>query len=115
MRFKPETKRNETNETAETKPQTLGVEFVDRSPGVVELELEGRGRMSYNLILTIPFDSTRKRMSVVVRAPDGNYVLYCKVCICVYDVVCVQVLFVVGVGGVSGGGCGSVDGCMMAI
>lgn len=56
------------------------MEFVDRSPGVVELELEGRGRVSYNLILTIPFDSTRKRMSVVVKTPEGSYVLYCKVC-----------------------------------
>lgn len=55
------------------------MEFVDRSPGKVELEVEGRGRMSYNLILTIPFNSTRKRMSVVVQAPDGSYVLYCKV------------------------------------
>ncbi|CAM9867734.1 unnamed protein product, partial [Ectocarpus sp. 13 AM-2016] len=56
----------------------LGVNFVDRSPGKVELDVTGKGRLSYSLILTIPFDSTRKRMSVVVRAPDGSYVLYCK-------------------------------------
>ncbi|CAN0153672.1 unnamed protein product, partial [Hapterophycus canaliculatus] len=56
----------------------LGVDFVDRSPGRVELDVQGRGRLSYSLVLTIPFDSTRKRMSVIVRAPDGSYVLYCK-------------------------------------
>ena len=72
---------------------------MDRSPGVVELELEGRGRVSYKLILTIPFDSTRKRMSVIVQAPDGSYVLYCKVCGMGYVrgvlFLCVQVLVVV--------------------
>lgn len=57
----------------------LGVEFVDRSPGKVELEVAGKGRLTYSLILTIPFDSTRKRMSVIVQAPDGSYILYCKV------------------------------------
>ncbi|CAM9933282.1 unnamed protein product, partial [Laminaria digitata] len=56
----------------------LGVEFVDRSPGKVMVEVAGKGRMMYSLILTIPFDSTRKRMSVVVMAPDGSYTLYCK-------------------------------------
>jgi magnesium-transporting ATPase (P-type) len=32
----------------------------------------------YSLLLTIPFDSARKRMSVVVRCPDGSVMLYCK-------------------------------------
>lgn len=57
----------------------LGVAFVDRSPGKVDVEVANRGRLTYNLILTIPFDSTRKRMSVVVQDPDGSYTLYCKV------------------------------------
>lgn len=59
--------------------QTLGVEFTDRAPGQVFLEVNGKGRLDYQLILTIPFNSTRKRMSVIVQAPDGSYVLYCKV------------------------------------
>lgn len=57
----------------------LGVEFVDRAPGKVMVEVAGKGRMTYSLILTIPFNSTRKRMSVLVMAPDGSYTLYCKV------------------------------------
>lgn len=60
-------------------PQTLGTVFTDRSPGKVTLEVAGRGKMVYNLIVTIPFNSTRKRMSVIVQAPDGSYALYCKV------------------------------------
>ncbi len=32
----------------------------------------------YELLTTIPFDSTRKRMSVICRFPDGRCVLYCK-------------------------------------
>ena len=59
--------------------QMLGVEFVNRSPGNVDLEIAGRGQQQYRLIVTIPFDSTRKRMSVIVQAPDGSYTLYCKV------------------------------------
>lgn len=62
------------------------MEFVDRSPGKVELEVAGKGRLTYNLILTIPFDSTRKRMSVIVQAPDGSYILYCKVMYIFFEV-----------------------------
>lgn len=57
----------------------LGVEFMDRSPGKITLDVAGRGTQVYSLIVTIPFNSTRKRMSVVVQAPDGSYTLYCKV------------------------------------
>lgn len=89
---------------------------MDRSPGKVELEVEGRGRLSYSLILTIPFNSTRKRMSIIVQAPDGSYVLYCKVrykeehaanlCVCVawkgINLACVRCCFF----GAAFGGCG---------
>ena len=30
------------------------------------------------LLATIPFDSARKRMSVLVQTPEGHYRLYCK-------------------------------------
>lgn len=59
--------------------QILGIEFADRSPGEVMVEVAGKGKLKYNLIVTIPFNSTRKRMSVIVQAPDGSYALYCKV------------------------------------
>ena len=34
--------------------------------------------LAYKLLATLPFDSTRKRMSVVVQAPDGKLLLLCK-------------------------------------
>lgn len=40
-----------------------------------------RGRSTldkYQLLQTIPFNSARKRMSVVVQTPQGNIVVYCK-------------------------------------
>ena len=36
------------------------------------------GEREYELLDTIEFDSTRKRMSVVVRTPEGKLVLFCK-------------------------------------
>lgn len=65
--------------------QMLGVEFVNRYPGSVELKMAGRGLQQYGLMVTIPFDSTRKRMSVIVQAPDGSYILYCKVGLLFYS------------------------------
>lgn len=41
--------------------------------GVVEAE--------YEVLNILEFNSTRKRMSVVLRAPDNRILLYCKVCV----------------------------------
>lgn len=39
----------------------------------------GRGEETYQLLATLEFNSTRKRMSVIVREPwSGNIKLYCK-------------------------------------
>ncbi len=82
----------------------LGIEFLDRDADSVFLlydactgsssslsgtvtEEKGRCNIAsptntsahkYELLATIPFDSTRKRMSVIFRLPDGRCVLYCK-------------------------------------
>jgi magnesium-transporting ATPase (P-type) len=57
---------------------TLGWTFIGRSPGKVLVERDDK-QYSYNLLATVPFDSTRKRMSVVVQRPDGSIVVYVKV------------------------------------
>ena len=36
------------------------------------------GQRKYKLLNIIEFDSTRKRMSVIVRDPDGKIMLFCK-------------------------------------
>ncbi|CAN0032532.1 unnamed protein product, partial [Discosporangium mesarthrocarpum] len=56
----------------------LGLEFIDRTPGKVVIDVEEVGERTFDLMLTIPFNSTRKRMSVVVKDQEGNITLYCK-------------------------------------
>jgi magnesium-transporting ATPase (P-type) len=34
--------------------------------------------VKYELLHTLEFNSTRKRMSVILRASDGKIILYCK-------------------------------------
>jgi phospholipid-translocating P-type ATPase (flippase) len=44
-----------------------------------EKHINVAGQVSaYKLLATLPFDSTRKRMSVVVQGPDGKILLLCK-------------------------------------
>ena len=39
----------------------------------------GTGRVEYELLATIPFDSDRKRMTVILRKPsNGQVVVFCK-------------------------------------
>jgi magnesium-transporting ATPase (P-type) len=64
---------------------TLGLEFVGRRNGLIIVErvegvnVKGKGREEYELLATIPFDSDRKRMSVVVRRrSDNKVILICK-------------------------------------
>ena len=83
----------------------LGWRFVGRRPGVVLVERcndggadavggkgegaaagggggkvgGGAGRVEYELLATIPFDSDRKRMTVILRRPSsGQVVVFCK-------------------------------------
>ncbi|KAG5185933.1 hypothetical protein JKP88DRAFT_310634 [Tribonema minus] len=55
----------------------LGVEFVDREPGTVVVRVAGR-EQRFELLATLPFDSTRKRMSVLVRDASGRVTAYTK-------------------------------------
>lgn len=36
------------------------------------------GREHWALLKVLEFNSTRKRMSTIYRAPDGKIILYCK-------------------------------------
>jgi phospholipid-transporting ATPase len=48
-----------------------------RGPGRIVLSRDDR-KVEYELLATVPFDSTRKRMSTVVRTPTGDVVVYSK-------------------------------------
>ena len=56
-----------------------GYKLLSRSPEKVTLYIPGDGEVTYELLHVLPFDSSRKRMSVVVRRQDdSSIVLYCK-------------------------------------
>jgi len=54
-----------------------GFPFLHKSKDTLEIEVMGQSE-KYTLLRTLEFNSTRKRMSVIVRGPDGRLILYCK-------------------------------------
>ncbi|XP_077591837.1 phospholipid-transporting ATPase IB isoform X1 [Stigmatopora nigra] len=55
----------------------LGFVFTARTPDSVIIEARGK-EMSYQLLNVLEFSSNRKRMSAIVRTPNGRLRLYCK-------------------------------------
>jgi phospholipid-translocating ATPase len=54
-----------------------GFPFLGKSKDTLEIEAMGQPE-KYTLLKMLEFNSTRKRMSVVLRCPDGRLILYCK-------------------------------------
>ncbi|KAG6819892.1 hypothetical protein H0H93_007670 [Arthromyces matolae] len=54
-----------------------GFPFIGKSKDGIDIEVMGQ-RERYTPLKLLEFNSTRKRMSVVVRNPDGRLILYCK-------------------------------------
>ncbi|KAG6609563.1 Phospholipid-transporting ATPase [Phytophthora cinnamomi] len=55
----------------------FGYEFVNRSPGVAHVKVRGIVQ-KYEMLDVLEFNSTRKRMSTVIRHPNGRIFLYSK-------------------------------------
>ena len=55
----------------------VGFPFVNKSKDAIDIEVMGQPERYIQLQL-LEFNSTRKRMSVIVRNPQGQLVLYCK-------------------------------------
>lgn len=55
----------------------VGFPFVGKIKDQLDIEVMGQMER-YQLLQMIEFNSTRKRMSVIVRNPQGQVVLYCK-------------------------------------
>ena len=54
--------------------------LLKRSPTSVVVSLPGDGMLEYEVLHVLPFDSVRKRMSVILKHPiTGERTLYCKV------------------------------------
>ena len=58
----------------------LGVQFlgVDYETNIVKLNVLGR-MVELRILHVIPYESSRKRMSVIVQMPDGSICVYVKV------------------------------------
>jgi len=54
-----------------------GFPFLGKSKDTLEIEVMGQSE-KYTFLKQLEFNSTRKRMSVVLRCPDGRLILYCK-------------------------------------
>ena len=56
----------------------FGYALKARLPGSVRLRLPSGVETDFDLLHTLGFDSSRKRMSIIVRNPDGDIQLFCK-------------------------------------
>ncbi|RDB16619.1 Phospholipid-transporting ATPase DNF1 [Hypsizygus marmoreus] len=54
-----------------------GFPFVGKTKDGIDIEVMGQ-KERYTPLRMLEFNSTRKRMSVVMRCPDGRLILYCK-------------------------------------
>lgn len=54
-----------------------GFPFIGKSKDGIDIEVMGQPER-YTPLRMLEFNSTRKRMSVVMRCPDGRLILYCK-------------------------------------
>lgn len=58
---------------------TYNVKLLQRTPTTVTIELPEEGKLEYDILVILPFDSVRKRMSVIVKHPKTKeIILYCK-------------------------------------
>ncbi|XP_061633577.1 phospholipid-transporting ATPase ID isoform X2 [Phyllopteryx taeniolatus] len=60
-----------------TAARNFGFVFRSRTPGTITTTEMGRP-VTYTLLAILDFNNTRKRMSVIVRNPEGGIRLYCK-------------------------------------
>ncbi|XP_051925175.1 phospholipid-transporting ATPase ID-like isoform X2 [Hippocampus zosterae] len=60
-----------------TAARNFGFVFRSRTPDSVSVVEMGRQR-TYRLLAILDFNNVRKRMSVIVRSPEGKLSLYCK-------------------------------------
>jgi phospholipid-translocating ATPase len=55
----------------------VGYTVLGNSSDSIRLNVQGEER-SYKVLNTLEFNSTRKRMSAIIRMPDNKIILYCK-------------------------------------
>lgn len=60
-----------------TAARNFGFVFRSRTPETIVVMEMGR-RVTYELLAVLDFNNVRKRMSVIVRDPEGKLTLYCK-------------------------------------
>ncbi|XP_066577665.1 phospholipid-transporting ATPase ID isoform X4 [Amia ocellicauda] len=60
-----------------TAARNFGFVFRSRTPGTVTVQEQGHP-VTYSLLAILDFNNIRKRMSVIVRNPEGRIRLYCK-------------------------------------
>ena len=56
----------------------LGYKFTTRRPKSVSVQIADGPELEYEVLNICEFNSTRKRMSAILRCPDGKIRIYCK-------------------------------------
>ena len=59
----------------------MGFDFINKTSETIEIKTFDGTDQIWELILELPFDSTRKRMSVIVKRRDienSEYFVFCK-------------------------------------
>ena len=59
----------------------MGYDFVNKTSETIEVKNYKGENQIWELVLELPFDSTRKRMSVIVKRRDvenSDYFVFCK-------------------------------------
>ena len=57
--------------------EMLGYQFVTRKPTTITVDIDGQ-KKNFEVLNICEFNSTRKRMSAIIRGPDGKIKIYCK-------------------------------------
>ncbi|CAK6954741.1 phospholipid-transporting ATPase ID-like [Scomber scombrus] len=60
-----------------TAARNFGFVFRSRTPDTIMIMEMGK-QVTYDLLAVLDFNNVRKRMSVIVRGPNGRMILYCK-------------------------------------
>ncbi|KAM9841703.1 phospholipid-transporting ATPase ID [Aulostomus maculatus] len=60
-----------------TAARNFGFVFRSRTPESITV-VEMGGKVTYDLLAVLDFNNVRKRMSVIVRSPEGKLTLFCK-------------------------------------
>ena len=56
----------------------MNIRLIDKSINKIEINFFNKYKENWEILATLPFDSDRKRMSIIVESKSGEIILFCK-------------------------------------